>query len=74
MILLRNIVSWDDLSFKVGCVKGFWKQSDMLGMVAYACDTSTWEMEIEDQELKVTVSYMEVTIRSCLGSQKRLQT
>lgn len=44
----------------------------MLGMVAYACDTSTWEMEIEDQEFKVTVSYMEVKIRSCLGSQKRL--
>lgn len=74
MILLRNIVIWDDLNFKAGCVKGFWKQSDMLGMVAYACDTSTWEMELEGQEFKVTVSSMGVTIRSCLGSWKRLQT
>lgn len=41
-------------------------------MVAFACDTSSWEMEIEGQDFKVTVSSMGVTVRRCLGSQKRL--
>lgn len=71
MILLRNTVIWYDLNFKVGCVKGFWKQNDMLGMVAYACDTSTWEMELEGQEFKVTVRSMGITVG--LGRDFRLR-